>query len=143
MVITMFTHNNYPVAVLAHAFTTKMSIQATKRFDGRLDSFLRRNLTLESYERVVSTEPCVVVTPEGKRAPRHVVLGHGLLYFTEMPPKTLTKALRLEDVLTVKAVSEVWCFDKKVHKTLKVTMMEKSKIKILFLLLNKINYKLL
>ena len=37
----------------------------TKRFDGRLDTLLRRNLPPGDYERVISTEPCVVVTPEG------------------------------------------------------------------------------
>ena len=77
----------------------------TKRFDGRLDTLLRRNLPPSDYERVISAEPCVVVTPEGKRAPRHVVLGHRQLYFTEIPPKTLNKALQLEDVVSVETVS--------------------------------------
>ena len=77
----------------------------TKRFDGRLDTLLRRNLSPSKCERVISSELCVVVTPEGKRAPSHVVIGHRQLYLTEIPPMTLNKALRLEDVVSVETES--------------------------------------
>lgn len=80
---------------------------AAKRFDGRLDTFLRRHLPLEEYERVIATERCVIVTPDNKRAPRHLVLSHQLVYFTEIPPKKLTKALLLEHVRAVSVVSGV------------------------------------
>ena len=115
----MFTPLQAHVALLTHAHTHTRTSPATalpaqhtagvmtretKRFDGRLDSFLRRTLCLEEYERVVSIEQCVVVTAEGKRAPRNVVLGHRWLYFTEIPAKTLTRALQLENIVSVETV---------------------------------------
>ena len=100
-----------PAAALPAQHTAGVMTVETKRFDGRLDSFLRRTLSLEEYERVVSTEQCVVVTAEGKRAPRNVVLGHRWLYFTEIPPKTLTRALQLENIVSVETVRKSWLYN--------------------------------
>ena len=78
---------------------------ALKRFDGKLDALLRKNLSFELYERLIAIESCIVVTHGGKKALRHVILGHTELYFAEVPPKSLKRALRLNDVLSVNTVS--------------------------------------
>ena len=82
-----------------------MSKLETRRFDAKLDSFLRRRLAQEDYERISTSEPCVVISPEDKRVHRHVVLGHHCLYLVEVPPKNLKVALQLKDVGSVRMVS--------------------------------------
>ena len=78
-----------------------MSRLETRRFDGKLDSFLRRSLPSEDYERICTSELCVVVSPEEKRVHRHVVLGHHCLYLTEFPPKSVKVAANLQDVQSI------------------------------------------
>ena len=78
-----------------------MSRLETRRFDGKLDSFLRRSLPSEDYERICTSELCVVVSPEEKRVHRHVVLGHRCLYLTEFPPKSVKVAANLQDVQSI------------------------------------------
>ena len=78
-----------------------MSRLETRRFDGKLDSFLRRSLQSEDYERICTSELCVVVSPEEKRVHRHVVLGHRCLYLTEFPPKSVKVAANLQDVQSI------------------------------------------
>ena len=76
----------------------------TRRFDAKLDSFLRRNLAQEDFERVCTSEPCVVVSPEDKRVHRHAVLGHQCLYLTEVPPKNLKTALHIREISSIRMV---------------------------------------
>lgn len=80
---------------------------AGRRFDVKLDSLLRRSLSLDTYERILTCEFCVVVTPEEKREPRNVIVGHDLLYASEVPPKTIKPILRLGDIVSVNVVSNV------------------------------------
>ena len=82
-----------------------MAAVEVRRYDGKLDSFLLRNLPREDYERVSTSEPCVVVSTEDKRVHRHVILGHRSLYLTEFPPKNLKVAVNLRDVTDIKMVS--------------------------------------
>ena len=83
----------------------------TKRYDVKLDSFLRRTLPSEEYERVSASEPCVVLSPDDKRVHRHVILGHHSLYLTEFPPKSLKTAVHLRDVQSVRMVSRMGTSD--------------------------------
>ena len=82
-----------------------MSRLETRRFDAKLDSFLRRRLPQEDFERISTSEPCVILSPEDKRVHRHAVLGHRCVYFTEVPPKNLKIALYLKDVTSIRMVS--------------------------------------
>jgi len=84
-----------------------MSKLETRRYDGKLDSFLRRNLSSEDYDRICTFEPCVVVSPEEKRVHRHVVLGHRCLYLTEFPPKSIKVAANLQEVYSVCMVRNI------------------------------------
>ena len=79
-------------------------METGKRLDVRLESFLRRNLTQEDYERLYTSEPCVVLSPEEKRVHRYAILGHDQLYTLEIPPKKLRTVLRLEDISSIQLV---------------------------------------
>lgn len=78
--------------------------QRLERQDVRLDRFLRGQLSPEVYERVASSEPCVVISAEEKRVHRYAVLGHKTLYSTEFPPKNLKVLTQLEDIISVDMV---------------------------------------
>ncbi len=81
-------------------------METGKRFDVRLESFLRRNLSREDYDRLYTSEASVVLSPEEKRVHRYAILGHDRLYTLEIPPKKLKTVLMLEDVLSVQLVSD-------------------------------------
>ncbi len=84
-----------------------MSKLDTRRYDGKLDSFLYKNLPWEEYERVCTSEPCVVVCPEEKRVHKHVILAHRCIYFADFPPKNIKVAVALRDIESVQMVSFV------------------------------------
>ena len=77
-----------------------------QRFDGKLDSILRKNLPLELYERLCVTESCIVVTHGRKKSQRLVILGDTAMYFAEVPPKTVKRALELSQVVSSRIVSK-------------------------------------
>ena len=77
----------------------------TKRYDGKLDSFLRRNLPHSEYERVSTSESCVVIQPpEEKRAHKYAILGHRCLYLADFPPKNLRVAVLMENITGISVV---------------------------------------
>lgn len=78
--------------------------QGLERQDVRLDRFLRGQLRPEVYERVVTSEPCVIISPEERRVHRYAVLGHRCLFLTAFPPKILKPQLQLEDIISIKVV---------------------------------------
>lgn len=82
-----------------------MAALEVRRYDGKLDSFLFKKLPQEDYERISTSEPCVVLSAEDKRVHRHVILGHRCIYLTEFPPKNLKVAVNLRDVTAIKIVS--------------------------------------
>lgn len=87
------------------AGSTHSSVISFQRFDGKLDSILRKSLPLALYERLSVTESCIVVTHGGKKSQRLVVLGHAALYFAEVPPKNVKKAIELAQIVSNRTVS--------------------------------------
>lgn len=75
-----------------------------ERVDVRLEKFLRGQLSQELYERLCSSEPCVLTSPDEKRVHRYAVLGHSCLYSTEFPPKNLKILLQLTHILNIRKV---------------------------------------
>lgn len=80
------------------------------RQDVKLDRFLREELCWEVYERLCSSEPCVIRSGGEKWAHRHAVLGHKCLYSTEFPPKNIKTLVKLEDITAISVVSYGLCF---------------------------------
>ena len=79
----------------------------SRRYDGKLDNFLMQSLAEDEYERIATSEPCVVVCGEEKPAHKHAIVGHQHLYLTQFPPKKLKIAVQLEDVTSIQIVSSV------------------------------------
>lgn len=81
---------------------------AAERRDGKLESFLHKQLPAEEYERLLTRQPCVATVGEHgaaeKPAHRHAVLGHRSLYLTDVPPKSLRMSVQLRDVDSVQIV---------------------------------------
>lgn len=78
--------------------------QGVRRFDGKLDGVLRRELSVVTYERIVATEVCILVTSAGKRTHGHVILGWNYLYFAPIPVKNLRPLLKLSDIVSIATV---------------------------------------
>ena len=79
---------------------------ALGRQDIRLETFLRRQLSQEVYERLCGSESCVLFSPEEKRVHRYVILGHRHLYSTEFSPKKLKVLLQLDSITAVQMVRQ-------------------------------------
>lgn len=77
---------------------------ALGRQDLRLETFLRRQLSLEEYDRLCGSESCVLFSPDEKRVHRYVILGHRQLYSTEFAPKKLKVLLQLDCITAVQLV---------------------------------------
>lgn len=82
-----------------------VGVMDTRRLDVRLESFLRRQVSPEVYERISTSEACVLISAEERRVHRYVVLGHRQLFTTEFPPKNLKLLLNLEAILSIRKVS--------------------------------------
>lgn len=76
----------------------------TRRQDVRLESFLRRQLRPDVYERLSTSEGCVLFSPDEKRVHRFAVLGHKQLFTTEFPPKHFKVLLNLDSITSIKMV---------------------------------------
>ncbi|KAL5516690.1 hypothetical protein EMCRGX_G002090 [Ephydatia muelleri] len=79
----------------------------SRRYDGKLDNFLLQSLSEDEYERIATSELCVVVCPEEKPAHKHVIVGHQHLYMTQFPPKNLKIAVHLEDVTSIRMLDDL------------------------------------
>ena len=86
-------------------FSLRQINMESRRYDGKLDNFLLQSLSEDEYERIATSELCVVVCPEEKPAHKHVIVGHQHLYMTQFPPKNLKIAVHLEDVTSIRMVS--------------------------------------
>eukprot|EP00118_Oscarella_pearsei_P021298 m.238347 g.238347 ORF g.238347 m.238347 type:complete len:562 (+) comp40162_c1_seq9:141-1826(+) len=79
---------------------------ALRKQNSRLESFLKRVLPQEKYERLRCYESAVIVSSEDKRALRYVIVGHRMLYVSENPPKNLKSILDLEDIEDIALIQD-------------------------------------
>lgn len=84
----------------ASEFTTKRN--------SKLESFLKINLTENTYERIIAYEPCIVDHRKEKKAFKYVILSDERIFLTENPPKTIREedGVRLGEVTSVELVNE-------------------------------------
>lgn len=73
--------------------------------NGKFESFLKRTITEEAFERVRAYESCIVVSEKENKSFKFVVLSDERIYLTENPPKTLQEVVHLKDVTSVELVS--------------------------------------
>ncbi|BFZ08141.1 hypothetical protein BsWGS_11180 [Bradybaena similaris] len=74
--------------------------------NSKFESFLKRTLPQELFERVRAYESCIVVSENENKTFKFVVLSDEKLYLTENPPKALQEVLHLKDVVSVDLVNE-------------------------------------
>ncbi|ESO82600.1 hypothetical protein LOTGIDRAFT_223226 [Lottia gigantea] len=74
--------------------------------NSKLESFLKRTITEESYERIRAYESCIVVDEKDKKSFKFVILGDDCLFLTENPPKSIQEAVQLKDVISVELVKD-------------------------------------
>ncbi|XP_069100959.1 uncharacterized protein C12orf56-like [Argopecten irradians] len=72
----------------------------------KLESYLKRNLTDEAFERVRAYESCIVVSEKENKAFKYVILGDESIYLTENPPKNLQESVHLKDIVAVELVND-------------------------------------
>jgi hypothetical protein len=75
--------------------------------NSKLETFLKRNLDSDAYERIRYHESCIVLSdkqPKLDKALCYVVVGHDFIYLTENPPKTIRGEAPFKNVLDIELV---------------------------------------
>ncbi|KAF6041285.1 C12orf56 [Bugula neritina] len=78
----------------------------TKR-SSKFENFLKKNLDESTYERIRAYEPCIVCSHREQKAFKYVVLSDECLYLTENPPKTLSTAVKLENLFEIDLIDDL------------------------------------
>ncbi|XP_019132441.2 uncharacterized protein C12orf56 homolog isoform X1 [Larimichthys crocea] len=73
----------------------------------KLDSFLKRNTERAVYERIRTSEPCVVISDSINKEYMHVVMSDERVYLTEYPPRALTTAFSFRRVRDIELVNDL------------------------------------
>nr|XP_006820325.1 PREDICTED: uncharacterized protein LOC100368340 [Saccoglossus kowalevskii] len=78
------------------------------RRNPKLDTFLKRKLSANVYDRIRAYEECIISSEKEKRAFKHVVLSDERIYLTENPPKNITEddSVPLEEITSVEMVHD-------------------------------------
>ncbi|RUS82665.1 hypothetical protein EGW08_009568, partial [Elysia chlorotica] len=74
--------------------------------NSKFESFLKRSISDEAFERVRAYESCIVISEKENKAFKYVVLTDEKIYLTENPPKTLQEVVHFKDVISVDLVNE-------------------------------------
>lgn len=74
--------------------------------NSKLESFLQRSLTAETFDRVRGYESCICVSEKENKAFKYVVLSDEWIYLTENPPKAIRGVVHLKDVVAVELVND-------------------------------------
>ena len=73
--------------------------------NSKFESFLKRTISEEAFERVRGYETCIIVSEKENKSFKFVVLSDEWIYLTENPPKNLQEAVHLKDITSVDIVS--------------------------------------
>ena len=73
--------------------------------NSKLEAFLKRNLDVDTYERIRAHEHCIVCSEKEDKAFKFVLLSDEWIYLTENPPKKIYESVHLRDVISVDLVS--------------------------------------
>ena len=84
----------------------RSTAEALFKKNSKLESFLKKSMNDETFERVRAYESCIVVSEKENKAFKYAVLGDEWIYLTENPPKTVVEEVSLKDIVSVDLVSE-------------------------------------
>lgn len=73
--------------------------------NSKFESFLKRTLPDEVFERIRAHEACIVVSEHENKTFKYAVVSDEKLYLTENPPKTMQEVLHFKDIVSVELVS--------------------------------------
>lgn len=76
--------------------------------NSKLESFLKRNLDVDTFERIRTHEACIVCSEKEDKVFKFVVLSDERIYLTENPPKKISveKSVNLRDVVSVELLND-------------------------------------
>ena len=89
-----------------NACMARSTAEALFKKNSKLESFLKKSMNDETFERVRAYESCIVVSEKENKAFKYAVLGDEWIYLTENPPKTVVEEVSLKDIVSVDLVSE-------------------------------------
>jgi hypothetical protein len=73
--------------------------------NSKLEAFLKRNLDVDTYEKIRGHDSCIVCSEKEDKAFKYIVLTDEWLYLTENPPKKVYETVHLKDLLSIELVS--------------------------------------
>lgn len=78
-----------------------------ERYDCKLYSLLKRELSTADYEQILYVEICVYLSQKGSRAHGYAVIGPGHLYFVPVPIKRgdIRTIIKITDIISMTLVS--------------------------------------
>ena len=89
-----------------NACMARSTAEALFKKNSKLESFLKKSMNDETFERVRAYESFIVVSEKENKAFKYAVLGDEWIYLTENPPKTVVEEVSLKDIVSVDLVSE-------------------------------------
>ena len=75
------------------------------RIYNKLNTFLKRVLDADTYERIRHRDACIVCSKKEDKAFKFILISDEILYVTENPPTSITEVMRLTDIVSVRLVS--------------------------------------
>ncbi|XP_076448526.1 uncharacterized protein C12orf56-like [Babylonia areolata] len=74
--------------------------------NSKLESFLQRSLTGETFDRIRGYESCVCVSEKENKAFKYVIFSDEWVYLTENPPKSIRGVVHFRDVVNVELIND-------------------------------------
>ncbi|CAG2201540.1 unnamed protein product [Mytilus edulis] len=84
----------------------RSTVETLFKKNSKLESFLKKSLNDETYERVRAYESCIIVSEKENKALKYVILGDEWIYLTENPPKNVVEEVSLKDIISVDHVND-------------------------------------
>ena len=75
------------------------------RFYGKLEAVCKKSLPRGVYDRIVAKEACIAeIQGRTRRVKRFLILGHLDVYFSNVPPTTVSRSFSLDSIVCVSKV---------------------------------------
>ncbi|CAC5420049.1 unnamed protein product [Mytilus coruscus] len=84
----------------------RSTVETLFKKNSKLESFLKKSLNDETYERVRAYESCIIVSEKENKALKYAILGDEWIYLTENPPKNVVEEVSLKDIISVDHVND-------------------------------------
>lgn len=72
--------------------------------NSKLDTFLKKNLEADTFERIRCSDGCIICSENEDKAFKFVVLTDEWIYLTENPPKKVYAEVHLRSIQSIELV---------------------------------------